>query len=372
MPTHCIEQYLLDVQVATLETALNKYKKLIDDGYDDKFSIYEKYVTDQVPAQVNHFMASDKVHKYFTCKETKDITCCSSCRYATCLETCVKGSDCKNGRGTIDIACPQMEFQRSIADGDLTPIPNATFTLKDAGGFWKDIGGEYGIEDSWIKFGRRIMRANNGCQYAGEDINECMDKQNNFFYNYPLADKVTVYNPKDVIGDSFSKATDMLDRFKIVRAYGDWDDLMALSDLVDATSLPGYSTEEVVSSMEKIVEKAGEIEKKEREEFILNFLTGLLFWIPFVGEAIGAAGMTTVRSLLRLIGTTGDAGMAIYDIVNNPENAFMAVFSYLAGAGFRNAANSRRGITSSEYDSLGGVKTKLDLVERIRGGICPI
>lgn len=270
-----------------------------------------------------------------------------------------------------------MEFQRSIADGDLTPIPNATFTLKDAGGFWKDIGEEYGIEDSWIKFGRRLMRTNNGCQYAGEDINECMDKQNNFFYNYPLADKVTVYNPKDVIGDSFSKATDMLDRFKIVQAYGDWDDLMELSDLVDATSLPGYSTEEAVSSMEKIVEKAGEIEKKEREEFILNFLTGLLFWIPFVGEAIGAAGMMTVRSLLRLIGTTGDAGMAIYDIVNNPENAFMAVFSYLAGAslgraGFRNAANSRRGITSSEYDSLGGVKTKLDLIERIRGGICPI
>ncbi|KAI2782388.1 putative glycosyl hydrolase, family 18 [Daldinia loculata] len=376
MPAHCIEQYLLDVQVATLETALNKYKKLIDDGYDDKFSIYEEYVADQVPPQVNHFMASDKVDQYFTCKETKYITCCSSCRYATCAETCVKGSDCKNGRGTIDITCPQMEFQRSIADGDQTPIPNATFTLKDADGFWKDIGEEYGIEESWIKFGRRLMRVNNGCQYAGKDVNECMDKQNNFFYNYPLADKVTVYNPKEVIGDSFPKATDMLDRFKIVRAYGDWDDLMELSDLVDATSLPSYSTEEAVSSMEKIVEKAGEIEKKQREEFILNFITGLLFWIPFVGEAVGAVGMTTVRSLLRLIGATGDAGVAVYDIVNDPENAFMAVFSYLAGAGlgragFRNAANSRRGLTSSEYDSLGGVKTKLDLVESIRGGICP-
>lgn len=33
-------------------------------------------------------------------------------------------------------------------------------------------------------------------------------------------------------------------------------------------------------------------------------LVALLFWIPFVGEAIGAVGMTTFRSLLRLIGTT--------------------------------------------------------------------
>ncbi|KAI0882847.1 putative glycosyl hydrolase, family 18 [Annulohypoxylon maeteangense] len=373
-PAHCIEQYLLDIQVATLEAALNKYEKLIADGYDHKFSIYEKYVTAQVPGQVDHFMASDKVQNYFTCKETKDITCCSSCRYSNCVDTCVKGSDCKNGRGTIDIKCPQMETQKSMLDG--TAIPNATFTLKDADGFWKDIGDEFGIDESWIKFGRRLMRVNNGCQYAGEKVNECQDKQNNFFYNYPLADKVSVYNPKEVIGDSFPKATDMLDRFKTVRMYGNWDDLMELTDLVDATSLPGYSTEEAVASMEKIVEQAGEIEKKQREEFILNFITGLLFWIPIVGEAIGAAGMTTVRSLLRLIGSTGDAGLAVYDIVNNPENAFMAVFSYLAGAGlgragFRNAANSRRGLSSSEYDSLGGVKTKLDLVQNIRGNICP-
>ncbi|KAI1484731.1 hypothetical protein F5X96DRAFT_692052 [Biscogniauxia mediterranea] len=71
--------------------------------------------------------------------ETKSNVCRSSCHYATCLEDCIKGSDCKNGRGTIDIACPQMEFQRSIADGDPTSIPNARFSLMDADGFWKDI-----------------------------------------------------------------------------------------------------------------------------------------------------------------------------------------------------------------------------------------
>ncbi|RYP14424.1 hypothetical protein DL765_006367 [Monosporascus sp. GIB2] len=376
MPAHCVEQYLLDVQVAVLETALKKYKALVDNGYDKKFTVYEKYVADQVPGQVNNFMASDKVQKYFKCQETKDIRCCRDCRYANCLEGCVKGSDCERGRGTIDMdKCPQMEFQ--VPTLSSTYIPNATFTLTDSEGFWKDIGGEWGVEESWIKFGRRLMRINNGCQFAGEKVNECMDRQNNHFYNYPLVDKVEVYNPKKIIGDSLPKAMEMLNRFKIITQFGDWDDLMQLSDLVDATSLPAFSTDEAVISMEKIVEKAGEIEKKERENFILNFITGLLFFIPFVGQAAGAAGMTAVRSLLSLIGTAGEAGILVYDVVRNPENAFMTVFSYLAGAGlgrdgFKNAANSRRGMKSNEYNSLGGVKTNLDRVETIRGGICPI
>lgn len=129
--------------------------------------------------------------------------------------------------------------------------------------------------------------------------------------------------------------------------------------------------------MEKIVEKADDIKKQEREEFILNFITGLLFFIPIAGEAAGAAGLVAARSLLRLIGAAGDAGMMIHDVIENPENAFMTVFSYLAGAGvgrggFKNAANSRRGISSKDYDSLGNVKTNMDKGQSIRGLVCSI
>ncbi|KAI1770463.1 putative glycosyl hydrolase, family 18 [Hypoxylon cercidicola] len=375
VPDNCVEQYILDIQVATLETALNKYKKLIDDGYDDKFSIYEGYVADQTPLQVNKFMASDKVDKYFTCTEFKNIRCCRECNYATCLEGCVKGTDCKSGWREIDIACPRIE-RDNIDVLDPLYIPNATFHLNDAEGFWKDIGEEWGIDESWIKFGMRHMKSANGCQYAGEDVLECIKKHDRWFYNYPLVDHVEVYNPKDIIGDSFPQATDMLNRFKIVRVYGGWDDQTLLSDLVDATSLPGYSTEEAIASMENIVETAGEILEEERKQFILNFITGLLFWIPVVGEAVGAVGLTSLRSLLRVIGSVGEAGEALYDVVNDPDNAFMTVFSYLLGAGlgragFRNAANSRRDLTEAQYNSLGNVKTKLDTVQNIRGAICP-
>lgn len=377
IPGHCIEQYLVDVQVAVLEAALKKYKDLVDKGYDKKFEIYEKHVKAQIPDQINNFMASDKVDKYFKCKETKDVVCCSSCRYATCMEHCVKDSDCKNGMGTIDMdKCPKMEFE--IKTIGSTVIPNATYTLTDSAGFYKDLAETWGIDESWIRFDKRHMRTNNGCQYTGEDVLDCLAKKDNWFFNYPLAnnDKIEIYNPKKVIGDSYSKSADMLSRFKIMDWMGDWDEQTQLADLVDATSLPAFSIQEAVESMEKIVEKADEIQKKEREEFILSFITGLLFFIPIVGEVAGAAGLTAVRTMIRLIGGVGDAALTIYDVVKNPENAFMAVFSYLAGAGvgrggFRNAANSRRGISQKDYDGLGNVKTSLDKVQSIRGIICP-
>lgn len=150
-----------------------------------------------------------------------------------------------------------------------------------------------------------------------------------------------------------------------------------MADLVDAASIPVYSAVEAVEAMEKIVEKANELKKQEREEMILNFIMGILFFVPMAGNVAGAAGLTAVRSMLRLIGAVGEAGVLVYDLVENPENAFLTIFSYLAGAGvgrdgFKNAAKARRGMSSKEYESLGNVKVKLDQVARIRGNLCKI
>jgi hypothetical protein len=377
IPSHCMEQYITDVQISVLDGALKKYKDLVDKGYDDKFKTYAGYVKDQIPDQINNFMASDKVDKYFTCTDYKTQgTCCKDCRYATCIENCIKGSNCKGGKGEYPMdKCPRMEFEKGTLDGDY--IPNATFTFKDENGFYNDLSETWGIDKEWIKMGKRLMRINNGCQYAGENVQNCIQWNNNYFKNYPLmdGDKVKIYNPKDIIGDSLPKAQDMLYRFQDMSLAGIWDDQIAESDMVDSTSLPAYSTEEAVAAMEKIVKKADEIKKAEREEFILNFIMGLLFFIPFVGEA--AAGLTAIRSIARLIGTVGDAALTVYGVVQDPENAFMTVFSALAGAGvgrggFKKAASSRRHMKKEDYDSLGPVKSKLDTVEDLRGGMCPI
>jgi hypothetical protein len=156
---------------------------------------------------------------------------------------------------------------------------------------------------------------------------------------------------------------------------GDADELTQLSDLVDAMSLPAITTQEAVDSMQKIVNQANEIEKKDREETIVLWVTSFLFFIPIAGEAAEAASLVAAHSILRLIGTVGDVAVTIYDVVSNPDSAFLAVFSLVAGAGvgrsgFKKAAKARRSISQKDYDGLGNVKTNLDKVEGIRGIMC--
>jgi hypothetical protein len=55
---------------------------------------------------------------------------------------------------------------------------------------------------------------------------------------------------------------------------------LPMRDLVDAIALPAFSSVEAVESMEKIVSKANEIKKAEREEMIMNFIMGLLCAYP--------------------------------------------------------------------------------------------
>lgn len=163
---------------------------------------------------------------------------------------------------------------------------------------------------------------------------------------------------------------DLLRRFKIVAAFTAWDDDAQLADSVDATSIPAFTLQEAVQSMQKITDKADEIKKQEREQFIFNFISGLLFFILIAGEAAGAASLTAARSLLR-----GEAGMLVHDLIEISENAFISIFTYLAGAGvgrkgFKNAADSRRGMTAANIDSLGNVKNSLGRVTSLRGLAC--
>ncbi|KAK4247905.1 hypothetical protein C7999DRAFT_31717 [Corynascus novoguineensis] len=90
-----------------------------------------------------------------------------------------------------------------------------------------------------------------------------------------------------------------------------------------------------------------------------------LFFIPFIGPTGGGAIAAGVRILIQLVGAAGEVGMAVYGVVSDPENAFMTVFSTLMRAGFgrgsfRSAANSRRDMSSMEYNSLWNPKSKLD------------
>ncbi|CAM1508945.1 Fc.00g026840.m01.CDS01 [Cosmosporella sp. VM-42] len=376
--SYCMEQYIVDVEIKIMSDALDKYKDLIDNGYDDKFGIYEGYTIEQVPSQINAFMGNGHAGDFFTCAETGYRTCCSSCQYATCIENCDKSKDCKDGLGTHDTTCPTVYKDGSDGiDWYNTKVPNVTYTLNDSDGFYKAISKDYGVEKDWIKFGDVDVRVSNGCQYAGKDIKECQKKQDDWFWNYPeAADDIKVFNPKDVIGKSYDKSETLLSHLKLLRAIGSLDSQLNMADLVDASSLPALTMASAVDSMEKVVKEANEIKKKEREEMIANFIGGILFFIPFVGEAVEAS-MVAIRSALEMATVAGEAGLLAYSIVQDPDNAFMAVFSTLAGAGvsrgsWSKAANERRGMKNEDVKKLGSIKDDLDKINDCRGGMCKI
>ncbi|KAJ4416952.1 hypothetical protein N0V85_002069 [Neurospora sp. IMI 360204] len=380
VPSNCLSQYLVQVEVSTYKTALNKYKKLMDSGYDKKFNIYKDYVIDQITSQINTYMATDKADKYFKCKKTyKERNCCppKSCTFCY-APGCNSTPGCTNGEHTVDMdECPKFAAEPDFFSG--TPIPNATFTLTDREGFFTDIAKEYGIDESWIVFDKRRLGVRNGCQY-GNGTKESLDLCVSYFYNFPVrADpsKIDVFNPKDLIGGSFGQATDMLQRFGVMRSIAEWDELLEWDDLVDAMSVPAFLAEEAIASMEQVIDTAKKVEEMERKQFILDFLGGLLFWIPFVGEIVGP-GLRVVGLVLRMIGRVGNAALGIYDVVNDPSNALGTILSSLIGAelgrgGFKAAAGARRSMSFKEYNNLGNVKTKLDRVENIRGaGLCSL
>lgn len=272
--------------------------------------------------------------------------------------------------------CPKVEFDPTGFSGD---NPNTTFTLTDRDGFFKDILDTWGIEEEWITFDKRRMSTDNGCQYAGKDINDCIAWNGIFFHDFPTMDsgKTKMHNPKDVIIKALPGTQGLLDRYRDMKTFAEFEDDIEMSDLTDAGSLPAFAVEEAVAQMEKIVEEAKEIEKRRREEFILNMITSFLFFIPFIGPTGGGAVANGLRTLLRLVEAGAEAGMAVYGVISDPDNAFMTVFSTLLGAGFsrggfRDAANARRGMSSAEYNSLGNVKGNLDTINSLRGGMCSL
>ncbi|KAM5436548.1 putative chitinase [Microsporum ferrugineum] len=365
IPAHCMEKYIVNVEIAVMEAALKKYKDLVNKGYDGKFKTYERYIDEQIPGQIDIFM-KEKADKYFKCTQKMDVTCCNGCTFE-CSRGCDMSANCKDGEYDVGVKC-QDAINNKL---------NATFLFGDSKAFYKDIGEEYGIEESWISIGRKLSVLSEECNHAGKDVLECQDRNNFWLWYYPVRGNVKVYNPKDLIGDSYSKAEDLLHRIKVVRDNTDYSELVQWSDVLDAASLPTLTLETAVASMDKISETAGELEKKEREAMIISFITGFLFFVPIAGEAAGAAGLTAVRSLLRLTGAAGDAGLLLHDIISHPESAFLSVFGFLAGAGvgrggFKKAANARRSLKSTELDALGPVKKSLDMIETLRGAICKL
>ncbi|KAJ3492170.1 hypothetical protein NLG97_g5467 [Lecanicillium saksenae] len=379
IPPICLELYLIDVALQAMEDALNKYKKLVDGGYDDKFNYYSDYIKRLVPMQIDEFMASGKADDYFTCQGTMYGYCCNDCQWGGCLTNCRKAQDCKSGMYTEKVKCPDtLKYREDGVLPEHYKLMSADYHLDDAEGFWKEIGQEYSIDESWVKFDDRFVWTGASCQFAGKDSADCAKKSDFYFHHYPMVkDDMKVPNPKDMIGKSYDKALELLQYFKIARSAIRYDTLPS-EDLLDAVSVPAFTYQTAVEKMDDIVQEVKTIKKKELKEFILDFITGVIMIVPGIGEVLGPE-LAATRTFLRLLGDAGDAGMAIFGIVEDPKSGLMGIFdafatSGLSRGGISKASDKRRGMRDEEIETLGPtMKKSLNRIEEIRGaGVCAI
>jgi len=188
----------------------------------------------------------------------------------------------------------------------------------------------------------------------------------------------TIDNPKDMISKRLPNITAFYESLDFTAGLANYSLYSGdTSDVVDGASTLVFMVSSAVTSMSRVEDIAEDYEEQKIINVILCFLTAVLFLIPGLEEGAEALELGALAASLGMIGTAGDVGMSVYDVVNIKENGPAAVFGILlAGAGafsmirtpagFANAAKARRAISAAHIDALGTeVKGGMAQVEKL-------
>ena len=367
IPIYCREEFLLSAQAQALDTALSKYTSILGTGYDRKFQIYATHVASLVPIQLLDYLSRYlPASGFFTCKERVYKKCCICSPYWGCGSG-VCDPKCTPGYEWVDSKCPSH-----IPKPEDQALINAfAYTCIDKAGFDADISKRYGISGDWVVFGAYTARIHAGCWMQPSP--GCAAAQNTVWTGFPMVGTVTVENPKTAIQPILeNRATFQTQMTGQALWSASWLSSAQTSEIVDGATIPIYMTATAVDSMDSIIEIADKITEQERKEMILNFVSAIFMLIPGIGGLLDAAVLAGLRRMLLLIGDLGNAALAIYDSVNNPEGAAFAIFGLLLGgsasaSSFGKAAARRRGMTSTERNTLpDNVKLELGKIDQVR------
>ncbi|KAJ5181910.1 hypothetical protein N7449_012057 [Penicillium cf. viridicatum] len=237
--------------------------------------------------------------------------------------------------------------------------------------FWADLYATKGIDQENIKWENvhhwECAPTDDTCAYRRWD------------YNFPVPDgydKEDVLNPKDVVSDAHKNVT--LLSSEMTRAL----DLMTkgsfsldVDDLVDALSLPVSMVADAVDGMEKVEEIGEETEEAKWEAILMAFLTVIFFFIPVIGEVAGAvSSMAAIGRIVALLGEVGNVALNIYTIVDDPDNAPLAMFGLILSplaltdaVAISRAASARRSMSADDVSKLGeGLNERLSKINNIK------
>ncbi|RDW93688.1 glycoside hydrolase family 71 protein [Aspergillus mulundensis] len=348
IPDVCISMYTMQVLMDMLDTALANYTD-VNNGYDEKFDYYVKYLRDMVPGAINTVIADHG--KYVQCAElTND--------------------------GFKD---PEPCFIYLTSD-----VWTVKYTFVNETGFYDELQAQYGIQRDWVEVSDVVNKDDHDCRpnFGKADSVQCHHINQKDKDIPHMNASFVVPNPKDSIAGALPRFRDL--QLDVAATWGDlsfflWEGND--TDAVEALSTPIFMLMQSVDSMAQIKaigEKEKEKEEEERRNFILMIISAVLLVLPFAGEIVGTVtGIGWVADAALLADVSANLALAGYDIVKDPKSAPMELLNILFAGGGRTAANFgraasvRRGIKAGDLAKFGDVfKLNDDLVQKLIKKVC--
>ncbi|KXJ85657.1 hypothetical protein Micbo1qcDRAFT_127692 [Microdochium bolleyi] len=395
---YCKDLYILEVLQKTLSSSLTNYDTLVNGGYQKKFNTYADAVVKSGNSVVEHFMFT-KGNDYFQCEVTERYACkewCYStfpdnsdvhCRYYENYK-CWDSAGCETPDGNlcevefkyrnITGGCPPDYSLRSEFEPDWGFERYAqasvywSFRAGKEAQFYVDLYTDTGISKEDITW-KNINRYE--CTPSDKDC-----RHHNHDYNFPVTQGYTrsdVLDPKttvekarkdlNTLGPSMSSVTASM---RSRTYYG------SSRDVVDAVSLPVTMVEDAVASMQKIDDTVDKWDADKRKAIILGFLTAIFFFVPVIGQIAGSvAALANVARIAIMAGTVGNVALGIYEIIDDPKNAPLAIFGIILEpfalmdiAKVSKAARARRAMSADDLKALGAKDGgKINAIDKVIG-----
>lgn len=238
------------------------------------------------------------------------------------------------------------------------------------------------------------------------------------FTGWPIKNEsMVVQNPKDIVTKGLPNIPDLrsdMETTLLEMIGGRWmggdarDAALAYAPAVFMLqqAVDSMTQAKVLGQQEEKEEE--EEERKRKENFILLIISvvfmvsvhqpaipcSLVFnirankreqFVPMVGEGIAAGlGLSNLARIIAIAGELGNAALATYDTVKNPESAVVNMLGMLFGVGsiakvsrdakgLNQVASWRKGMKAGEITSLGKIFENGDsMVQSILGKVCKI
>ena len=198
----------------------------------------------------------------------------------------------------------------------------------------------------WIELVDFDVYQNYGCilnqqDDGGKNLIQCQKDTDVFWRGYPQIKRdFPLDDPSQVIKTAYDKTKDLLKETDVqmdmasLYCGGSW------ADVANTLAFPAMSMSAAVTSMQDIVKVANQKIEEDRQEGIAAIIGAVLFFVPFVGEALGTT-LALLRTILNLAGAFADIGYNIYDAIEHPGNALSDIFGIIFdAAGLRGAFRS--------------------------------